>query len=291
MTLSAINGAALSGVSAINGKSKASVDSILGQTLGGGAVDYATPFLAAHGTADAGIIAAIQQLDDDFTAGNLWAKMHVVFPFVGSTAAEFKWNMKDPQNTDAAHRATFHGSGESYTNGYTTGATGLSSYIDTHYIPNGNMTLGSAHTSLCVKSTANDDGNDFGVTSSGTAQILVWIRYSDGNYYDGFLDVSGGTSAANPTSAAGRYIQSRTGTTAYSSYKNNSTLTTSSANVASNALPTHSIYIGGYNQAGTQTDRTFGRQYQFFTAGLGLTPTEVSALDAAIAAFNTALGR
>ena len=52
---------------------------------------------------------AINQLVLDFKAAGTWGLMLAIYPFIGGTAASHKYNLKDPQDTDAAFRLTFSG--------------------------------------------------------------------------------------------------------------------------------------------------------------------------------------
>lgn len=107
-------------------------------------------FIAAHGNLSTAQEVRINDLVVGLKADGLWSKLDVIYPFEGSTAADQKWNLKDPQDTDAAHRAEFfedtasswtHDAMGAYHASATTGGTGQSwlntNYSTTTFAPNG----------------------------------------------------------------------------------------------------------------------------------------------------------
>ena len=50
---------------------------------------------------------AINTLVLDLKSANIWDKLYAAYPFIGGTAAAHKYNLVDPQDTDAAYRAVF----------------------------------------------------------------------------------------------------------------------------------------------------------------------------------------
>ena len=72
--------------------------------------DPAQDFIDAVGTLTAGEQTAIINLVDGLQTNGTWDKYKVIYPFIGGTAAEHKWNLKDPRDLDVAYRLTFTGS-------------------------------------------------------------------------------------------------------------------------------------------------------------------------------------
>lgn len=68
-------------------------------------------------------------------AYGVWSKIVALWPNMGSTAADQKWNAKDPQNLDAAYRLTYSSddAGAHSSDGYT--PNGTSQYAGTHLVP------------------------------------------------------------------------------------------------------------------------------------------------------------
>jgi len=52
---------------------------------------------------------ATNQLVIDLKSANIWTKMKCVYPLVGGTATSHKFNLVNPQDTDAAYRLVFSG--------------------------------------------------------------------------------------------------------------------------------------------------------------------------------------
>ena len=112
---------------------------------GGGALDPdAEAFLTAATITDPTEISAVNQLVIDMKDAGIWTKMKAVYPFVGGTATTHKWNLKDPQDTNAAFRLTFNG-------GWTHSSSGA--------LPNG--TNAYADTYLNVDSVLNNISHAF----------------------------------------------------------------------------------------------------------------------------------
>jgi hypothetical protein len=66
-------------------------------------------FLTATGITDTTITDALNLFVVSLKANNLWSKFNAIYPFVGGSATTHKFNLVDPQDTDAAHRITFVG--------------------------------------------------------------------------------------------------------------------------------------------------------------------------------------
>ena len=69
----------------------------------------AQAFFTASGLTGATELNAVNQLVLDLKGYGIWTKMKAIYPFVGGTAALHKWNLKDPQDTNAAFRLVFTG--------------------------------------------------------------------------------------------------------------------------------------------------------------------------------------
>ena len=73
---------------------------------------------------------AINTLVIDLKSASLWTKMKCIYPFVGSTSASQKYNLKDARDLDIAYRLTFIGGGTFSNNGYQGNA--VNSYANTN---------------------------------------------------------------------------------------------------------------------------------------------------------------
>lgn len=163
---------------------------------------------------NAGITNSTQQdatntLTIDLKRYNLWDNLLAIYPFVGGTSSTHKFNLKDPQDTDAAYRLSFLG-------GWTHSSTGA--------LPNG--TNGYADTFLNPRTA-------IGAASGVASQISVYSRTNSaglkvdiGHYvsvssYNELILNSGGLIWDWPNGA--RNTATNTNTTGYYVCYNNST--------------------------------------------------------------------
>lgn len=74
----------------------------------------AVAFLNAVGGTNSIQQSAINTFVVQMKAKNLWSKMYAIYPFIGLSAAQDKWNLKDPRDLDAAFRLTFNGASPNF---------------------------------------------------------------------------------------------------------------------------------------------------------------------------------
>ena len=245
----------------------------------------AQAFLTATGITDATITTAINDLVLDLKSNSLWTKMQIVYPFVGGTATTHKYNLKDPQDTDAAFRMTFNGGWTHDANGVK--GNGTNTYGDTHWsaqnVSNGvhwsfNTNLaGSGGQRYDMGSVPGGDWaliSNFQGTGSGT---MYWLAGSGG-----YL--------TNSTSGRLGFMTGTSNGTNFRSISKNGTQQTSDTNGAignqiANCWFGCTQYFGG-----TPNNISEGR-YDFCSIGEQLTSTDISNLETIQTDFNTALSR
>jgi chitodextrinase/lysophospholipase L1-like esterase len=138
----------------------------------------AAAFLTATGVSDPTTTAAINALVLSLKSAGLWTKCYAIYPYVGTTAATHKYNLKDPRDLDAAYRGTFNGSVTHNANGIT--GDGSTGYMDTHL--NGSTVLSKTnmHWSLYSRSNSgNRFDSDFGAAGSSALLDLSSTFQSD----------------------------------------------------------------------------------------------------------------
>jgi hypothetical protein len=74
---------------------------------------------------------AINNLVIGLKADGLWSQMTAIYPFVGGTASQHKYNLKDPRDLNAAYRLTFFGGWTHDSRGIT--GNGTNTYADTYF--------------------------------------------------------------------------------------------------------------------------------------------------------------
>lgn len=257
----------------------------------------AAAFLEAAGIYKSDQRKAIYELVRLLKQYGLWSKMKAIYPFIGGTATTHKWNLKDPQDTDAAYRLLFSG-------GWThsgTGAlpNGTNAYANTYFSTSANA-LGDG--SLSVYSRTNR-------TNPSTFEIEMGALRSLPNSYTDIkagFDLSGskvtggrwnnsglGTTAAIGADTLGFYQTTRTTTTQLNHRKSTTELTNDTVSTGSTA-PTN-IFIGALNNWSTgSTDSAqfySQRELAYASIGTGLTTDQCNAHYWAVDKYQRLLSR
>ena len=160
-------------------------------------------FLDATGISDSTITTALETFVTTLKTESLWSKMVAIYPFVTDKTdvteiqGQFKYNLKDPQDTDAAYRLITFGSVTYSSEGVTNFNNG--NYIKT-FIYSDNPTAfptGPNFVSLGYYLRTNSD-TDYGVVGNndtGTIQTPYYISIRDfGSGASNYLFNYGGTS-------------------------------------------------------------------------------------------------
>lgn len=238
----------------------------------------AQAFITAAGITNPTQQSAIRTLVTDLKGYNIWTKFKAIYPIVGGTEAQHKWNLKDPRDLDAAFRLQF-------TNGWThssNGMTPLNAFADTFLIPSTSLGLNSIHLSYYSRTNIVAAQHDMGTFGGGSQQTYLMFSYNTQRYVainnSGFL-------VPLLSNTTGLLIDNRRNSTQLQSYKSGSLVNT--ASVSSAVLPTTKIYLGVTNGLGPNSTK----QCAFASIGDGLTDTEASNFYTAVQAYQTTLGR
>lgn len=229
---------------------------------------------------------AINTLVVDLKSYNLWNKMNVVYPFIGGTANSNKYNLINPQDTNAAFRIQFNSVTHNVSG--STGAGG--GYGRTYYVPSSNVTLNSEHMSVYSNTNVTNSGSDpvdLGVYQSSGAQSSI-MSLKTGGVFSCRLN-SQAISYSN-TNSSGFFSISKNGSTDLRLFKNG---TFQTSGTSSGTLPTINILLW---TAAVNTDTPYTAGYSnqtfaFVSFGDGLSDTDQSNLYTVVQAYNTSLGR
>ena len=101
-------------------------------------VYYATTLQETTGSA---IWTSVDTFIKGLKSNVILTKMKAIYPFIGGTAVAHKWNLVNPQDTDAAYRLTFFGS--LLHNEFGMEGNGTNSYANTNAFHNAVFTLNS----------------------------------------------------------------------------------------------------------------------------------------------------
>jgi hypothetical protein len=253
----------------------------------------AQAFITAAAITDVTQQGAINTLVLALKGYSIWTKFKAIWPIVGGTASQHKFNLKDPRDLDAAFRLTF-------TNAWTHSATGMlpngtSAFADTFFIPNSNLTVNNVSTSIYVNNNiaAIAASPSFGCYLNSTSTFYTTLKTT--NIFYSFIGSENGSAtfgnSFSNTDSSGFYITSRTSSTSLKSYKNNLLKnTTILANTGT--LPTLKYTYGAFRNSSGISGVTYNNySHAFMSLGDGLTDAEAANFYTAVQAFQTTLSR
>lgn len=237
---------------------------------------------------------AVNTLVVDLKTNNYWDQLTAIYPMVGANAASHKYNLKNPQDTNAAYRLNFVG-------GWTHNSSGAKpdgvsgTYADTFLqastvfragngtgsdLPSGSLSYYS------FTNNAAADDVEIGATGAGASgESLIALRFSDGNQYV-FFGQAGGSSAS--TASNGFIVASigQAGGAQLQAFKNGTSFLDISA--GSSVITTNTIYLGAENN-GTTGYRNSTRGCSF--ASIGSKLSNLGTFSTIVNNFQTSLGR
>jgi hypothetical protein len=237
----------------------------------------------------------------------IWTKMKAIYPIIGGTASQHKYNLKDPRDLDAAFRLQFNGGITHSTNGML--PNGTNGYANTYFLPSTQIANpDSFHFSVYSRTTLGPfvPGFDIG------ALIITGIDNEDfanaetNAFY--FIQYYGSTVVKNglysatasfvDTTSLGLYVGNRNSTGNITAYKNGVLKNTGSLAPSGLAycpmlLMGASVYYPDlYPNPNDWSPYYPGkRQLAFATIGDGLSNTDNTNLYTRIQAFQTTLSR
>ena len=249
----------------------------------------AQAFITAASITDNTQKTAINTLVTDLKTANIWTKMKALYPFVGGTAAQHRFNLKDPRTVNAAFYLDFLGGGTHSANGYL--PNGTTSYADTKLIPSSSLTANSAHQSFYLRTNISISHNAvYGCyTTFGTNNFLLY-PYSFGiGWISDILDNSLSRIVSNTGNSTGYVISTRSSSSSHKIFRNNTQIA-STNNATNGNYPTINYYLGAANQNGSSGTHD-SNEHAFASIGDGLTDTEAANLYTAVQAYQTTLNR
>jgi hypothetical protein len=228
---------------------------------------------------------AVNTLVNDLKTAGIWTKMKAVYPFIGGTASTHKWNLINPQDTNAAFRLTFTG-------GWTHSSTGA--------LPNG--TNGYANTFFNTDDVTTTGLQSYGVylrtnptfavntteASTGLRNGIYWIRVT--NTLPTTSNIRSGNRTENISGVTGLIGHSRSTATQWY-VNNNSTILVGTITASTLSIETVNTFsLGAYNDLGSITNFST-QQIAFAFYGEPLLSSEMTNYYTAIQNFNTTLSR
>jgi hypothetical protein len=230
---------------------------------------------------------AINTLVVDLKAAGVYSKLQAAYPFIGGTAAAHKYNLINPQDTNAAFRLDFVNGATQDSNGVT--FNGTNQRANTFFAPSTNFASGdSAHLSVYNRTSGKIDG--FFLATRGTSGAFTTaIQFDPTRANFSAINVQEQANGTY-TSLQGFILANRSGGSASQFYFNTTEIANSST---ASSLPTsNTLLLGARNSnTGAQAGTFTAYNCAFATIGTSLTSGEVTDLYNAIQAYQTTLGR
>lgn len=251
----------------------------------------ALAFINATGITDGTQKNAINYLVVNLKSIGVWSKIFALYPFVGGTATTHKYNLKDPNNTDAAMRIVFSGAVTHDANGITT--DGVSGYGNTHAIALSRFSANNECMFLYSRTSAASPSAaevDMGCAISITSRDALTLRSSLNGYGCSFNSTTNGTVATTSTDASGFFVGSRVNSTDLRIFKNSSQVGVTQTALNNGTRCNLRIYIGCRNVSNLPNG-LIARNYAFAGMSSGLTAGEVSSMYPIVQQYQTLLGR
>ena len=244
-------------------------------------VDDAQAFITAAGITDPTQKSAIITLVADLKTYGIWTKMKAIYPIVGGTASQHKYNLKDPRDLDVAFRLTFASGWTHSTNGML--PNGTSAFADTFLNTSTQLNVNSH--SFGMYSRTNNTSGSQAIGSFDNTPRFLQNNLSLGNFVSGLVS-SVISYTANPSTSL--LMLTRTSSTLSKAFRAGVLL--GQETVIMGTLPSFNFYLGARNNAGPPALYS-NHQCAFAFIGDGLTDTNVANLYTAVQAFQTTLSR
>ena len=216
-------------------------------------------------------------------------------PQLGSAQAaissQFKYNLVNPVDSDAAFRLVFNGGWTHSSNGAT--PNGTNGYADTKLVPSSVLTLNSTHLSFYSRTSGIVNGQrDIGVFVNGSDPCMSLGTNTGVQLSDSYNFITNRISASI-ANALGFINGSRVSSTSHKLFKNGSQIGTTDTFANVTSLPNQRVYLGAVN---TTPDPTLvsgysTKQTAFASIGNGLLDAEAAALYSHVQNFQLALNR
>jgi hypothetical protein len=248
----------------------------------------AQAFITAAAITDPTQQGAINTLVVDLKGYNIWTKMKAIYPIVGGTAPQHKFNLKDPRDLDVAFRLTF-------STGWTHSSTGIkgngtTAFADSFFNLSTQTTGTNISAGVYIRDNTITAGASFGAVGGVSFEGLqITPKFTDNNTYFGANNQITNGSGNFVTDTRGLFVVSKTGGTQTQLFRNGSLIRTASPTTL-NTPPNINVVIGARRQSALIQNYE-SRQMAFVYFGDTLNSTEIANLYTAIQAFQTSLSR
>lgn len=203
---------------------------------------------------------------------------------------QFKYNLVNPVDSDAAFRLVFNGGWTFSRNGAT--PNGTNGFAETYYSPSVNSTITDNHFMMYLPSVTLPASNttDLGAFTADYNSRFALSYFQNPSFDTTNFDVRKRTTVSNSLIGSGFVLYSRSATNLAKVYFNNSNVVTDTSTTSSYLYPNITVYLGALH-LGTTASAFSNRLNSFTSIGDAVTETEAANLYTAIQNYQTALGR
>lgn len=216
-------------------------------------------------------------------ADGLWAKTIALYPILGGTAANHKWNSKDLRDLDAAFRITWVGTSTHASTGVT--GNGTTGYGNTHFLASTDAATGLYAIGAYCRTNVDQSSEVLGANSNFNGQISRIVPREFNTFYGAVSNSN--QSIGSVTDARGWLFSSRPASNA-SFVQRNATQTTAVPGAV--GVPSVKMYFSARNSSGT-ADRFSTNEIALAGIWTALSTTEGTNLYNRIQTYQTTLGR
>ena len=239
--------------------------------------------IGGGGTLSATEESAVNTLTLSLKADGIYNKLQAIYPLVGGTSGSMKWNLKDPQDTNAAYRMDFAGIGWTFDASGSKQSNNSATFGNTYYAQNTNNNTDGMSMGIYINGGTNAQGYDLG-TYNGANDAMIAAGYGNNTFFVNYLGISYITNASF-TMPNGFFVANNDGTDT-KGYRNGTEVSTGAE--ARDLAFVETLYLGNRNGGSPEpTDR----RYAFCFIGKSLDATDQANLYTAVQAFETTLGR
>jgi len=216
----------------------------------------------------------------------IWSKMKALYPFVGGTSTQHKYNLRNPLDTDAAFRLVFNGGITHSANGIQGNA--INGYYQTFLNPSVVFSPASGGSQFIYSRTDLDTGVDLGALAFQPSLSRFYFISRLGANQTEFACLSGSVSTPTNVNSQGFFgITREPNAPNYYAVLNTNSISTTDAYQEPNSTITGLGLIADTGQALSWS----ARQQAFACIADGLTVAEAQNLRLANLTFQTTLGR
>lgn len=223
-------------------------------------------------------------------AKGLWSLLYTAYFYMGTTAAQHKFNIKNPVDSDGANRLTYHGTITHDAHGMK--GDGLSGWADSHFVPSAHFSPADASMGFySVTAAPFTKQYDMGASDAvSTTAYLVSAYFSTTNKAIaamGNTALNAGNQFPPGADSTGMYIANRPDSTHVQLWRNAVLLGT--APDPGNACNTP-VALMAINVAGAPTRWSIlGHAFSF--TGHTMTSQQIADLTSIVQAFQVSMGR